>query len=57
LNATTRLTPPRRRRRPIAATSELVPLMARVQWLGLVRVLLAALTLLACVTLPSIVPA
>jgi len=39
------------------ATSELVPLMARVQWMGLVRVLLAALTLISCVALPSIVPA
>ena len=31
--------------------------MARVQWLGLVRVLLATLTVLACITLKSIVPA
>jgi diguanylate cyclase (GGDEF)-like protein len=38
-------------------TSELVPLTARVQWLGLVRVLIASLTLLARVALPSIVPA
>jgi two-component system cell cycle response regulator len=57
LNALARLTPPRRRRRPTAATTELVPLMARVQWLGLVRVLLATLTLVACVALPSLVPA
>jgi two-component system, cell cycle response regulator len=57
LNAIARLTPPRRRRRPIAATSELVPLMARVQWLGLVRVLLATLTMVASVSLHSIVPA
>jgi diguanylate cyclase (GGDEF)-like protein len=57
LIAVTRLTSARRRRRPIASTSELVPLMARVQWLGLVRVLLAVLTLVAAATLPSIVPA
>lgn len=38
------------------ATSELVPLAARVQWLALMRITLAALVLIARVTLPSIVP-
>lgn len=56
MNAVGRLTPPRRRRRAIPATSELVPLMARVQWLALVRITLASLTLIARFTLPSIVP-
>lgn len=45
------------RRRVTPVTSELVPLMARVQWLVLLRVTLATLTILAKVTLPSIVPA
>lgn len=38
------------------ATSELVPLAARVQWLALMRITLAALVLTSRVTLPSIVP-
>jgi two-component system cell cycle response regulator len=38
------------------ATSELVPLASRVQWLALMRITLAALVLLARFALPSIVP-
>jgi two-component system, cell cycle response regulator len=45
---------PRRGRVP--ATSELVPLAARVKWLAFMRVTLAALVVLARVSLPSIVP-
>ncbi|MEQ1787683.1 MAG: hypothetical protein ABL966_11565, partial [Acidimicrobiales bacterium] len=57
MNALGRFTPPRRRRHAIPATSELVPLMARVQWLALLRITLASLTIIARLTLPSIVPA
>lgn len=57
MNAVADLIWPRRRHRPVPVTSELVPVLARVQWMGLVRVVLAALTLVACVALPSIVPA
>ena len=51
-----RLAPARERRRPVPVTTELVPVLARVQWLALVRVSLVALTVIAKLTLPSIVP-
>ena len=50
-----RLRPRWARRRAHPATSELVPLLARVQWLALLRVTLATLTITARLTLPSIV--
>jgi diguanylate cyclase (GGDEF)-like protein len=48
--------PARERRRPLPVTTELVPVLARVQWLALVRVCLVGLAIGANVVLPSIVP-
>ena len=51
-----RLVPARERRRPMPVGTELVPVLARVQWLALVRVTLGGLVLFARIALPDIVP-
>jgi diguanylate cyclase (GGDEF)-like protein len=51
-----RLVPARERRRPVPVTTELVPVMARVQWLALVRVTIGGLALFTRIALPDIVP-